>query len=383
VAPPAKPADSLFWPIVVWNRGVIPGEHPIDQMRDALRDLAISRDLPATAALMGTMLQPLMDRAAADADLRAFVSNPSGPSQIQQAIASTEKWLITGDTGQLPADLKPMKPPTEIKEAVRPVLAFTQLAFETGYRVGAAANPNNRTVYVDGVITNECVIGEKCTLEVHATELVEVVPTRKAAEFEGGWIGFDTPLEGASSYQDLGRVEWVQITNGVARFTLAQSLSTPQLLGVRYDDPTDQPLNDGRDIELKRRLILFVDPTDHDHNGIPDFWETSYGLSDRRPGADADHDGFTDYQEYIAGTDPTNPQDLLRVELDAKQRELVLPFTSNVRRYVIEANTNSIANPAAWKSVMDFIGSDATEQIDLNAVFGEPKAFFRLRVEKP
>lgn len=177
-----------------------------------------------------------------------------------------------------------MKPSEEIKESVKTVLLATQLAFETGYRVGAQANPNNKTVYIDGIITNYCVISEKCRLEVPIAELMNAIPGRQAAEFEGAWIQFDAPTEGVGSYADLGRVDWVQVTNGVARSTIAQTVSTPQLLGVRYDDPSDHPLNGNRDVELKRRLVLFVDAADRDHNAIPDFWEDQYGLVDRSPG---------------------------------------------------------------------------------------------------
>ena len=276
-----------------------------------------------------------------------------------------------------------MKPSEEIKESVKTVLLATQLAFETGYRVGAQANPNNKTVYIDGIITNYCVIGEKCRLEVPVAELMNAIPGRQAAEFEGAWIGFDAPTEGVGAYADLGRVDWVQVTNGVARSTIAQTVSTPQLLGVRYDDPSDHPLNGNRDVELKRRLVLFVDAVDRDHNAIPDFWEDQYGLVDRSPGADADHDGVTDYHEYIAVTDPTNPLDRLTFQINGVDQELILPMASNVRRYIIEANTNSLSVASSWRPVMDFMGADSEERIDISDVFSAAKAFFRLRVVKP
>jgi hypothetical protein len=44
---------------------------------------------------------------------------------------------------------------------------------------------------------------------------------------------------------------------------------------------------------------------DANHNGLPDDWEQTFGVSD--PNGDLDGDGFTNLQEYLAGTDPLDP----------------------------------------------------------------------------
>lgn len=102
------------------------------------------------------------------------------------------------------------------------------------------------------------------------------------------------------------------------------------------------------------------------------------------PRGGSDHDGVTDYHEYIAVTDPTNPLDRLTFQINGVDQELILPMASNVRRYIIEANTNSLSVASSWRPVMDFMGADeAEERIDISEVFSAAKAFFRLRVVKP
>jgi hypothetical protein len=52
---------------------------------------------------------------------------------------------------------------------------------------------------------------------------------------------------------------------------------------------------------------------DSDADGLPDYWETAYGMSpnnevgDDGPSGDLDGDGLTNGQEFTYGTDPSNP----------------------------------------------------------------------------
>jgi hypothetical protein len=52
---------------------------------------------------------------------------------------------------------------------------------------------------------------------------------------------------------------------------------------------------------------------DNDGDGLPDAWETTYSLSE--PEADDDGDGFTNYQEFLAGTHPRDEDDRLRLRV--------------------------------------------------------------------
>jgi pectate lyase len=60
-----------------------------------------------------------------------------------------------------------------------------------------------------------------------------------------------------------------------------------------------------------------VPPEDSDGDGMPDEWEIRYGLNPDDPSdgpLDKDGDGYTNLEEYLNGTDPTEFVDYSRPE---------------------------------------------------------------------
>jgi len=71
---------------------------------------------------------------------------------------------------------------------------------------------------------------------------------------------------------------------------------------------------------------------DRDGDGMPDDWEAAHQLNADDPddaALDSDKDGFTNLQEYLAGTDPRDPSSALRFESAAVSQGVVaLGFTA-------------------------------------------------------
>jgi hypothetical protein len=84
---------------------------------------------------------------------------------------------------------------------------------------------------------------------------------------------------------------------------------------------------------------------DTDHDGMDDNWEMTYFHTLARDGTgDWDGDGMSDLNEYLAGTDPTNPSDSLR-------------FLSIVVTTPISLRFNAVSGESYTVQYRDSIGS--------------------------
>ncbi len=89
----------------------------------------------------------------------------------------------------------------------------------------------------------------------------------------------------------------------------------------KFQQPSDKP------VDVVRH------GNDADKDGMPDAWETKYGLNPNDPDdakKDSDGDTFTNLEEFIAKTDPTNPDDhpdfLDDLKIKGDLRKEMLPF---------------------------------------------------------
>jgi len=151
------------------------------------------------------------------------------------------------------------------------------------------------------------------------------------------------------------------------------------------------------------RRVDYTTGTDADNDGMPDAWEvwvldtvgedsSEEGIRAFRPDADADGDGMSNWEEYLAGTDPFNETDLVKITgfelVPGTQRAKVTFMTSYQRKFRLVFAT-SLAKPdwsplAASESVDgelkyavgDGDGFERTFYVDARM----PSAFIRLAV---
>jgi hypothetical protein len=94
---------------------------------------------------------------------------------------------------------------------------------------------------------------------------------------------------------------------------------------------------------------------DADADGLPDEWEINLGLdpTNALDGAlDLDHDGASNSEEYLAGTEATNAQSVLKLEMTLTNG-LTLQFEAvSNRTYSVQCASDPVVGP--WLSVADF-----------------------------
>jgi hypothetical protein len=104
---------------------------------------------------------------------------------------------------------------------------------------------------------------------------------------------------------------------------------------------------------------------DSDRDGLPDSWEIAHGLNPTNSAdanLDSDGDQMTNAQEYIAGTDPRDPQSYLRLEAAAPAGAgAVLAFVAvSNRTYSVLFRTN--VNTGTWLRLADIAPSVPTNR---------------------
>jgi hypothetical protein len=122
---------------------------------------------------------------------------------------------------------------------------------------------------------------------------------------------------------------------------------------------------------------------DTDGDGIPDGWEIAYGLDPSANDAqeDSDGDGRTNYEEYLAGTNPADADDQLRLQanITANGKQVVLSFVA-LRNKTYSILYRGEADTGDWLKLLNVAGeaSDRSVSVTNSVSPATGSMFYRL-----
>ena len=147
---------------------------------------------------------------------------------------------------------------------------------------------------------------------------------------------------------------------------------------------------DGDGLSLSQELVLGTDPGrwDSDRDRLPDGWEVAQGLDptsadgDDGGEADPDRDGFGNLNEFLAGTDPHNPDSALRLSLPGTDRpmfQISWPAIAGKRYQLQWSETPDFINVGGADFPLSAVATNLSYQLSLD---GSAKAalFYRVRL---
>jgi regulation of enolase protein 1 (concanavalin A-like superfamily) len=199
------------------------------------------------------------------------------------------------------------------------------------------------------------------------------------------WVRVVRSGSSFTGYYSADGATWAQIGAASLTATMASNVTA----GLAVCSHTTSALN----TSTFDSVSLAVNAADSDGDGIPDWWMLRYFghatgsvLDKTRAQDDYDGDGMSNWAEYLAGTDPTNPDSNFRiVSLTAQGSDEQVIWTSvGGINYVVQAGS-ALGQTNAFQDLSSVLQSADTGEstlsfVDPGGATNGPARFYRVRL---
>jgi hypothetical protein len=181
-------------------------------------------------------------------------------------------------------------------------------------------------------------------------------------------------------------IGWIEFEQNLGKPTV--DLRTGNLTGYAYGANVGW-ISLSNSVAVLQTDTLSPGPLDGNGSGLPTAWEWEYfGTTNLNPNADADRDGQSNLQEYLAGTNPTDPNSNLRITAVGANpvgSTGTLTWTSVLSRlYYVQERTNLTTGAWATNVTLGVVAPDPGPTTTRSPIAAAAaKRFYRVQAVVP